>query len=83
MHGMGWDTAHLVGNSLGGWLALALAERGRVQTVMAFSTAGAYDDQRAYVRLTRLLRAMQTGPRYGAPIVSSPTARPKASCSDR
>jgi pimeloyl-ACP methyl ester carboxylesterase len=66
MYGLGWETAHLVGNSLGGWLALALAERGRAQTVVAFSPAGASRDRRAYARLSRLLRARHAGARYGA-----------------
>jgi len=36
----GWDTAHLVGNSLGGWLALELAARGRARSVTALMPAG-------------------------------------------
>ena len=31
------DTAHVVGNSLGGWVALELARRGRAQSVLALS----------------------------------------------
>ncbi|SNR96140.1 Alpha/beta hydrolase family protein [Haloechinothrix alba] len=30
----GIERAHLVGNSLGGWVALELAERGRAQSVV-------------------------------------------------
>jgi pimeloyl-ACP methyl ester carboxylesterase len=33
----GFDTAHLVGNSLGGWIALELAARGRARSVVALS----------------------------------------------
>ena len=33
-------TAHLIGNSLGGWLALQLAARGRAQSVVALAHAG-------------------------------------------
>jgi pimeloyl-ACP methyl ester carboxylesterase len=36
----GFDRAHLVGNSLGGWIALELARRGRADTVTAISPAG-------------------------------------------
>ncbi|WP_306360878.1 alpha/beta fold hydrolase [Nocardia sp. CC227C] len=36
----GWDTAHLAGNSLGGWIAVELARRGRARTVCALSPAG-------------------------------------------
>jgi pimeloyl-ACP methyl ester carboxylesterase len=36
----GVEKAHLVGNSLGGYLALVLAARGRAKTVVALSPAG-------------------------------------------
>src|SRR5436305_5966736 len=35
-------TAHLVGNSLGGYLALRLASRGRARSVVAFAPAGGW-----------------------------------------
>src|SRR3954468_21418228 len=35
----GHDKAHLVGNSLGGWLAFELAHRGRALSVVAISPA--------------------------------------------
>jgi pimeloyl-ACP methyl ester carboxylesterase len=38
----GFDTAHLVGNSLGGYVALQLAERGRARTVVALAPAGGW-----------------------------------------
>jgi pimeloyl-ACP methyl ester carboxylesterase len=38
----GFETAHLVGNSLGGYLALQLAARGRARTVVAFAPAGGW-----------------------------------------
>jgi pimeloyl-ACP methyl ester carboxylesterase len=38
----GFETAHLVGNSLGGYIALQLAARGRAKTVTAFSPAGGW-----------------------------------------
>jgi pimeloyl-ACP methyl ester carboxylesterase len=40
MLGPGFDTAHIAGNSLGGWIALELARRGRARTVTAISPAG-------------------------------------------
>ena len=36
----GFDRAHIAGNSLGGWISLELARRGRAQTVTAISPAG-------------------------------------------
>lgn len=38
----GFATAHLAGNSLGGYLALRLAERGRARSVVAFAPAGGW-----------------------------------------
>lgn len=38
----GFGTAHVVGNSLGGYVALALAARGRARTVVALAPAGGW-----------------------------------------
>ena len=38
----GMETAHIAGNSLGGWLALELAKRGRARSVVALSPAGGW-----------------------------------------
>jgi pimeloyl-ACP methyl ester carboxylesterase len=38
----GFGTAHIVGNSLGGYLALQLAARGRARTVVALAPAGGW-----------------------------------------
>lgn len=39
----GFQTAHLVGNSLGGWIALELARRGRARSVVAIAPAGGWE----------------------------------------
>lgn len=52
----GIERAHLVGNSLGGWLALELASRGRGLSVLAFSPAGTYTSARDLRRIGRLLK---------------------------
>jgi len=39
----GFDTAHIAGNSLGGWIAFELARRGRAETVTALSPTGLRD----------------------------------------
>ncbi|HET6998936.1 MAG TPA: alpha/beta fold hydrolase [Solirubrobacterales bacterium] len=40
----GFETAHLVGNSLGGYVCLQLAARGRAETVVALAPAGGWPD---------------------------------------
>ncbi|HET7690134.1 MAG TPA: alpha/beta hydrolase [Nocardioidaceae bacterium] len=42
MDAVGWSTAHVAGNSLGGWLSLELAARGRARSVTAFAPAGGW-----------------------------------------
>jgi pimeloyl-ACP methyl ester carboxylesterase len=42
----GMDRVHVVGNSLGGWLAIELARRGRARSLTLFSPAGAWTSQR-------------------------------------
>jgi pimeloyl-ACP methyl ester carboxylesterase len=42
MEGEGFDTAHLAGGSLGAWVALELARRGRARSVIAISPAGGW-----------------------------------------
>lgn len=44
MDGAGFELAHVVGNSLGGHVALRLAARGRARTVVALAPAGGWDD---------------------------------------
>ena len=39
----GFATAHIVGNSLGGYVALQLAARGRAESVVALAPAGGWD----------------------------------------
>lgn len=39
----GFETAHLVGSSLGGWLALELAVRGRARSVVAICPGGGWE----------------------------------------
>ena len=53
---LGIETAHLVGNSLGGWVCLELARRGRARSVVAFGPAGAW---RSKGRLRALMGGMR------------------------
>ena len=48
---VGFDHPHVVGNSLGGWVALELARRGRARTVTAVSPAGAWRNPLDLARL--------------------------------
>jgi pimeloyl-ACP methyl ester carboxylesterase len=52
---VGITSAHLVGNSLGGWVALELARRNRARSVVVFSPAAAWRQQADYRRVRRLL----------------------------
>jgi len=42
MDELGWKTAHIVGNSLGGWVAFELERRGRARTVTGIAPAGGW-----------------------------------------
>jgi len=42
MDAAGFETAHIAGNSLGGYVALQLAARGRARSVVAFAPAGGW-----------------------------------------
>jgi alpha-beta hydrolase superfamily lysophospholipase len=51
----GLEDAHFAGNSLGGWLAIELARRGRARSVVAFSPAGGWTSARDLQKVVRLL----------------------------
>ena len=52
----GIDRAHIAGNSLGGWIALELARRGRARSVVLFGPAGAW---RSAARMTAVAIGMR------------------------
>ena len=59
----GHDKAHIVGNSLGGWLAFELASRGRALTVVALSPALGWDGDEPPARTRRIFElAHRMGP---------------------
>src|SRR4051794_38420700 len=72
MDDAGLERAHIVGNSLGGWLSLELAHRGRALSVVALSPAGGWEPGSAeekrlkpyFKRVHRMLRL--AGPRAEA-----------------
>ena len=55
MQSQGIESAHVVGNSLGGWLALELARCGFAESVTAFSPAGSWPNQKAFLRIARAM----------------------------
>jgi pimeloyl-ACP methyl ester carboxylesterase len=44
MDELGWATAHIVGNSLGGWVSFELERRGRARSITAIAPAGGWSD---------------------------------------
>lgn len=40
---LGWGTAHIVGNSLGGWVSFELERRGRARTLTGIAPAGGWN----------------------------------------
>jgi pimeloyl-ACP methyl ester carboxylesterase len=79
----GFDTAHIVGNSLGGYLALRLAARGRARTVVALAPAGgwakgdeSYRETLAY--FTTMQELLESAAPHADAIVSTPGGRRRA-----
>ncbi|MCW3013460.1 MAG: alpha/beta hydrolase fold protein [Solirubrobacterales bacterium] len=72
----GIERAHLVGNSLGGWLALELGRRGRARSVVALSPAGGWGSPRDLKRLVRLMRAGRLATERGGAALRPLVRRP-------
>jgi pimeloyl-ACP methyl ester carboxylesterase len=79
----GFELAHVVGNSLGGYVALQLAARGRAQTVVALAPAGgwaqgdeSYKDTLAY--FTTMQELLQTVAPHAEAIVATTEGRRRA-----
>jgi pimeloyl-ACP methyl ester carboxylesterase len=69
MDDAGFEDAHLAGNSLGGWISLELARRGRARTVTAISPAGL-----AHAREQDLGKGVLLGMRFLARAMPAPEA---------
>ena len=68
MDDAGFATAHVAGNSMGGYLALQLAARGRARSVVALAPAGGWaEDDVAFRGLLAEQRALQAAMRDLAP----------------
>jgi pimeloyl-ACP methyl ester carboxylesterase len=56
----GFETAHIVGNSLGGYVALQLAARGRAESVVALAPAGGWaEDDESFTETLDYFTTMQ------------------------
>lgn len=65
----GLEKVHLVGNSLGGWLAIELARRGRALSMVAISPGGGWEPGSAEQRrLRRLFRRIRASLLIGGPL---------------
>ena len=74
------NTAHLAGNSMGGWIALELARRGRARSVTALSPAGTWDagsdeHRRSRATLHRTARDTRRARRLMPLLMRVPSAR--------
>jgi pimeloyl-ACP methyl ester carboxylesterase len=79
----GFAAAHLVGNSLGGYLAFRLAERGRARSIVAFAPAGGWPpDDPAFREMLEQFVTMRAMVAAAAPhaeaILSTPEGRRQA-----
>jgi pimeloyl-ACP methyl ester carboxylesterase len=77
----GFNTAHVVGNSLGGHVALQLAARGRARSVVALAPAGGWLDASKQITLDWFKdthRLLQQVGRHAAFIASTPEGRRQA-----
>src|SRR4051794_39988658 len=79
----GFETAHIAGNSLGGYVALQLAARGRAESVVAFAPAGGWgaddDSFKEALRFQATIhdQAKATAP-HGPAVLASPAGRRRA-----
>jgi pimeloyl-ACP methyl ester carboxylesterase len=80
MDAAGFETAHIAGNSLGGFVALQLAERGRARSVVALAPGGGWEVDDASQREThdyflRLQEAVKMAAPQADVIAASPEGR--------
>jgi pimeloyl-ACP methyl ester carboxylesterase len=70
---------HIAGNSLGGWIGIELARRGRAQSLVLFSPAGAWKSQRSIeLRASGIRLSFDAMSRYSSradAIVANPAVR--------
>lgn len=67
---LGWRTCHIAGNSLGGWVGLELARRGRARTLTTVAAAGGWASPsvsqiRIGLKFASMIPFVQIGKRLG------------------
>jgi len=79
MDRLGWETAHIVGNSLGGYVAVRLAARGRARSVVALAPAGgwAVDDEMFSATLVPFFTGLREGLIAAEPQLDAMLASPE------
>jgi pimeloyl-ACP methyl ester carboxylesterase len=80
MDAAGFETAHIAGNSLGGFVALQLAERGRARSVVALAPGGGWrvdDGAQGHTHgyFLKLREAAQSAAPHAEAIVATPKGR--------
>jgi pimeloyl-ACP methyl ester carboxylesterase len=83
MDDAGFETADIAGNSLGGFLALRVAERGRARSVVAFAPAGGWAEgdesyKETLAHFPRTQEALETAAAHIDAIASTPEGRRQA-----
>ena len=79
----GWETAHVAGSSLGGYVALQLAARGRARSVVALAPSGGFAEGDEGWRETlsyheAMLEAVRAAAPHAEAILASPKSRRRA-----
>ena len=78
MDALGWEQAHISGNSLGGWVSLLLAGRGRALSTIAIAPAGGWELNSAEVkRAAMLFKRQAAGMKYFYPFAQELVRRPR------
>jgi len=80
---VGFESSHLVGNSLGGYVALQVAARGRATSVVAFAPAGGWaQNDQSYKELLRGQHELYAQMKPAAPdadaLLATPAGRRRA-----
>jgi pimeloyl-ACP methyl ester carboxylesterase len=78
MDDAGFTTAHLTGNSLGGFVALQLAARGRARSVVALAPAGGADMRHVLEQQRTLHAGSRATAAFADSIAATPEGRRRA-----